>query len=166
MCGWRCYERCYEDFYFPLLCTKEDFKNQRPSPGKINARENRHLMLEKAGGFEGHTYTFPMMNRDRGHVHQLNKSYTFPMMNRDRLHTFIDNIRVTIFCNHKLTPYSFSQWFYVTDCKDCLLFSYWHIIFSLLLIICQIRIVTKLWYKRTGLIFSHKIISTCICRNF
>ena len=147
LCGWRCYERCYEDFYFPLLCTKEDFKNQRPSPGKINARENRHLMLEKAGGFEGHTYTFPMMNRDR-------------------LHTFIDNIRVTIFCNHKLTPYSFSQWFYVTDCKDCLLFSYWHIIFSLLLIICQIRIVTKLWYKRTGLIFSHKIISTCTCRNF
>ena len=66
-------------------------------------------MLEKAGGFEGHTYTFSMMNRDRGHVHPLNKSYTFPMMNRDRLHTFIDNIRVTIFCNHKLTLLFFTM---------------------------------------------------------
>lgn len=65
-------------------------------------------MLEKAGGFEGHTYTFPMMNRDRVHVHQLNKSYTIPMMNRDRFHTFINNIRVTIFCNHKLYPILFS----------------------------------------------------------
>ena len=55
-------------------------------------------MLEKIGGFEGHTYTFPMMNRDTGHVHKLNKCYTFPMMNRDRLHTFINNIRVTKFC--------------------------------------------------------------------
>ena len=81
-------------------------------------------MLQKAGGFEGHTYTFPMMNRDRGHVHPLNKSYTFPMMNRDRLHTFIDNIRVTIFCNHKLIPYSFSQRFYVAYCKDYLLLLY------------------------------------------
>lgn len=44
-------------------------------------------MLEKTSGFdfEGHIYTSPMMNKDRGRVHQLNKSYTFPIMNNVRL---------------------------------------------------------------------------------